>query len=252
MNTKKVIWLLAIIIVIVSLIAIPSICIDGNEKDLHEGWVVVDVNVKTTPSHDSEILGTLSMGEPITFWFDSEKWVAINYSENEIAYISTDYITTDGTVIDYLMFVNKLEIEPNEETFSDYKDFINEHSDEYDLPETIYDYYTEYEIELMLQCIETETYDKDFLSKVNVANVILNRLSSEKFAESPIEVITSPNQFAYHRDDIEESTRNALEYAFLFKDTTQGALYFHSGEPRETFNGATYIFTDLVGHHFYK
>ena len=142
-------------------------------------------------------------------------------------------------------------IEDNEEWFIAYKDLIKEYSEWVDPPETIYDYYTEDEVYLMQRCIETETFEQDFNSKVNVASVILNRIASEEFANSVSEIIVK-GQFAFVRKDISEDTVLALEYAFMIGDTTDGALYFHSNPKTETFNGAEFIFTDDAGHHFYK
>ena len=142
-------------------------------------------------------------------------------------------------------------IEDNEEWFIAYKDLIEEYSEWVDPPETIYDYYTEDEVYLMQRCIETETFEADFDSKVNVASVILNRIESDEFANEVSEIIVK-GQFAFGRENISENTVLALEYAFMIGDTTDGALYFHSNPKTETFNGAEFIFTDTAGHHFYK
>ena len=142
-------------------------------------------------------------------------------------------------------------IEDNEEWFIAYKDLIEEYSEWVDPPETIYDYYTEDEVYLMQRCIETETFEQDFDSKVNVASVILNRIESDEFANEVSEIIVK-GQFAFGRENISEDTVLALEYAFMIGDTTDGALYFHSNPRTETFNGAEFIFTDDAGHHFYK
>lgn len=119
-------------------------------------------------------------------------------------------------------------------------------------PLRITDVFTEEELMYFYRCVETEVCGADFRSKVNVASVILNRLYSDRFPDDLITVITSPSQFAYSRTNITESTVAACAYAFEIEDTTDGALFFHSGDFSETFNSATYIFTDSVGHHFYK
>lgn len=59
-----------------------------------------------------------------------------------------------------------------------------------DLPETPYDVFTEREITMMLKCIETEAHEASFDCKVNVANVILNRIKSDQFPTDPVELIT--------------------------------------------------------------
>ena len=134
--------------------------------------------------------------------------------------------------------------------FLQYKEILNKYSLYCD-EENIYEVFSDEEIKYMQKCIETEAYGTDFKAKSNVASVILNRIYSEKFPDNAIDVITHPNQFTYFRVEITEDTVLALEYAFL-NDTTQGALYFHSGEKKEEFNNAQFIFQDHVGHNFYK
>ena len=103
----------------------------------------------------------------------------------------------------------------------------------------------------MQRCIETETFEQSFNSKVNVASVILNRIESGEFGDDVNDIIT-PGQFAYGRKNISEDTVLALEYAYMIGDTTNGSLYFHSMSYRPRFSGASYVFTDDAGHHFYK
>ena len=142
-------------------------------------------------------------------------------------------------------------ITDKEEWFIAYKNLINEYSEWVDPPESIYDVYSNNDIYLMQRCIETETFEQDFESKVNVASVILNRLNSKEFSNDVNKVIVK-GQFAFGRKKISEDTKLALEYAYMIGDTTNGALYFHSLAYRPRFSGADYIFTDAAGHHFYR
>lgn len=168
----------------------------------------------------------------------------------------TEVMTIDIVEIKRQEYITKLEelqsIEDEQERFIAYKELYEEYLEWCDFPETIYDCYSEEEILLIQRVVETETYQCDFNSKVNVAQVIFNRLMSGQFGDSVSDVVTSENQFAYGRTEISESTILAVEYAFLNDDTTQGALYFHSNPKTETFNGAKYIFSDNAVHHFYK
>lgn len=118
---------------------------------------------------------------------------------------------------------------------------------------TIYDELSEEDIEYLQRCVESETHGAtDFAAKVNIVNVIFNRArNDERFATTIKDVITTPGQFVYSKTTIDPLTVAACEYAYVNPDTTMGALYFHSGKQTSTFNGATYIFTDSVGHHFY-
>lgn len=155
--------------------------------------------------------------------------------------------------------VTKLQnlIEPIKNTdkelwFTLYKEVEEEYSDYFGKADNVYDCFTEEQINMMWKCIETETYQCNFNSKVNVACVILNRIENEQFPLDPIEIITSPNQFAYGRNIITEDTKLALEYAFSIEDTTDGCIAFRSDCSPNEWNGWTKQFTDESGHTFYK
>jgi hypothetical protein len=121
-----------------------------------------------------------------------------------------------------------------------------------DLPETPYDVFSDDEIELILKCIETEAHECDFDSKVNVASVILNRVEHDEFPTDPVEIITAPNQFAYSRSSIADDTIEALLYAFMIEDTTNGCIAFRSDNNPQEWNGWTLQFSDNAVHYFYK
>lgn len=137
------------------------------------------------------------------------------------------------------------------EWFLAYKDIVFKYVEWIDTPETIFDYFTEDEVKLICRVVETETYQCSFDSKVNVANVVLNRLESGRFGDTVEEVITTERQFAYWREIITEDTILAVMYAYEMEDTTYGALYFHSNKQTDTFCGREYIFSDDAIHHFY-
>ena len=111
--------------------------------------------------------------------------------------------------------------------------------------------FTEEDILYMQRCVETETRDCDFESKTHVASVIMNRVTNGTFGSSPYAVVTAKYQFAYRREDISESTVEAVNYVIRNGDTAQGALFFHSMSFRDVFCGHSWIFTDTCGHHFY-
>lgn len=145
-------------------------------------------------------------------------------------------------------------IKEKKEWFLSYLEIVDRYSYIIDPPETIYDYFTEDEIYLIQRTVETECYEQDFESKVNVANVILNRYESDNlsFGCSIEEIITKSNQFTYWRKEISEDTIAAVEYAFSIKDTTEGCIAFRSDKRPDTWYGWEYQFTDESGHHFYK
>lgn len=143
-------------------------------------------------------------------------------------------------------------IEDTKEYFLAYKDLVYRYAAWVESPDIIFDVFSLEDINMLCRVVETETYDQDFDSKVNVACVVLNRLDSGKFGDTITEIVKKPNQFVYSREAITEDTMLAVMYAYEMGDTTQGALYFHSFEKKtKKFCGADYIFTDLAGHHFY-
>ena len=108
----------------------------------------------------------------------------------------------------------------------------------------------------LCRCVETETHGCPVENKMNVASVILNRATTG-WGKSVKDVITSPNQFAYKRtmNEVSLSTIDAILLVLQYGDTTEGALYFHSSKyPVGYFSkyNAEYMFTDEVGHSFYK
>lgn len=163
---------------------------------------------------------------------------------------SIDMISDD--ISRTLSFIEPLKDYDKQEYMKQYNRLISEYADIVDMPETIYDVYSAEQINIMLRCIETEAHEQSFDSKVNVANVILNRVDHELFPTDPIEVITSPKQFCYIRTNISEDTVLALEYAFLIEDTTGGCIAFRSDAAPATWGRWTYAFTDEAGHAFYK
>lgn len=153
-------------------------------------------------------------------------------------------------------FVEQLEaldqIEDTYEWYIEYKKLIK-HFKKWlkEVPEDITDVYTEEEIRYIERMVETETHGCSFEAHVNVANVIFNRVEHPKFPNNPKAVVTSPGQFCYGKTKITESVKLAVEYAYLFPDTTNGAIYFHSGAKTRTFNRKPLVHQDDAVHYFY-
>lgn len=107
-------------------------------------------------------------------------------------------------------------------------------------------------IDVICKVVEAETHGADYDSKVRIVHVIRNRVSDGRFPNDYISVCTQANQFA-SRSDVEDSTRQAVNDALNMSDTTNGALWFctcSSGCWASA--NATYLFTDSVGHNFWK
>ncbi len=146
------------------------------------------------------------------------------------------------------------------EWFIKYKKIQKQYSEWAKSNKTIYDYYTKKELSLMFKIVEAEvTGNSYFTNKCNVASVILNRIKNNKFPDTMTGVLKQKNQFStyssgrYRRIEVTKSTILACEYAFQIKDTTNGALFFDSCKHKTyASRNKRYLFTDKVGHAFYK
>lgn len=167
--------------------------------------------------------------------------------EINIKELSLIHMNEEMKSISHLKETNKME------WYKSYKKIACKYKHVVGVPVSIFDVYTENDVRLICQAVETECYGQNFESKVMVANVIFNRLESDIYSSDVVTVITSPNQFAYFRDVVPEDTLYAVLYAYEVEDLTDGSLSFHSNEKTEKFGGRSYVFTDHnSGHHFYK
>ena len=141
--------------------------------------------------------------------------------------------------------------ECTEEWYLEYKALIDKYADTVGSPDDLTQVFSDTDLNYFYSCVETEVHGASFAAKVNVANVILNRLNNEeRWGDSIEEIVTSPGQFTYHRTKITDTTKLAVEYAYQFEDTTNGAEFFNSGTPNTS--SSTYLFTDDAGHSFYS
>jgi len=144
-------------------------------------------------------------------------------------------------------------IEDKKEWFIAYKNIIDKYSEILDSPETIYDYFSEEELDLLFRVVQAEVGDEySFEQKANVAEVIFNRLDHERFPDTLLEILTE-DQFqtisngSYKNAEVSKNTILACEYAFQIEDTTEGCLFFDSN------NTLNYQFVKNDGaHNFYK
>ena len=118
--------------------------------------------------------------------------------------------------------------------YLEYKNIFEKYDMFIDKPETIYDFYTEKELDLLFRVVQAEVGDEySFEQKCNVASIILNRIDNDKFGDGMFGVLTE-DQFAtisngrYLEVEVSEDTILACEFAFEIDDTTDGCLFFDS------------------------
>lgn len=94
--------------------------------------------------------------------------------------------------------------------------------------------------EALLRIVQAEAGSEDTEGKMLVAGVVLNRVESDKFPDSVVQVVTQQEdgvyQFSpvadgsYYRVKVTQETINAVERVLCGEDITQGALYFAARE----------------------
>jgi spore germination cell wall hydrolase CwlJ-like protein len=122
---------------------------------------------------------------------------------------------------------------------------------------TLYNTYSEEELDLLFRVVEAEVTDHCIECKSHVASVIFNRLKAgwcggdltkNLMAKRQFEVVTNGR---YKKMTITEETILACEIAFE-SDTAQGALFFDSTKGKSwAHKNREYMFSDHA-HWFYK
>ena len=113
---------------------------------------------------------------------------------------------------------------------------ILEHTMKYQLSDKDYD--------ALLRIVEAEAGGEDQDGKLLVANVVLNRVNSETFPDSVVEVVMQKEQgiaqFSptvdgrYQSVKVSEDTKEAVERALYGEDISRGALYFCAREKADS------------------
>lgn len=165
----------------------------------------------------------------------TNNYYTINYSTNDLNDLDT-YKNYIDEANDKINNIKELKQDNLEGWYIEYKSILDEYSKFIDKPETIYDYFTEEEINILHRIVEAECEGLEFQKKVNVANVIFNRIEDNRFPNNVKDVIfqKNPIQFSpikdgrYYKVELQEDTILAIEYAFMFPDTTNGSIYFEA------------------------
>ena len=122
------------------------------------------------------------------------------------------------------------------------------------------------ELEVLLRIVEAEAGCEDEEGKLLVANVVLNRLNSDKFPDSITEIVfqreNGVTQFSpvadgsYYKVTISEETVDAVGRALAGEDISRGALYFAARKYADSdsmhwFDEKTTLLFRHGGHEFF-
>lgn len=173
---------------------------------------------------------------------------SLNLIMNELKDIKE--ATYEVKALEFQTEMNALDnIVDKEKWFLEYMDICERYKEYVPMPITIYDIYSEDEIYLIERMVETEIGGGTFEQKVNVADVVWNRIENDRWPDTIAKIIV-PGQFAFGKTQVSESTRLAVEYSFMFPDQTNGALAFHSMGQSEKFGNYYFLLFD-GNHSFY-
>jgi len=123
---------------------------------------------------------------------------------------------------------------------------------------------TDSEYEMICRMVEAEATGGSLSAKVNVANVILNRVVSNDFPNTIEGVLFQKRQFSpiadgrYYSVKVTESSRNAVDIANSTEDTTNGSTFFmvrvYSDISNVTWfdRNLEFVMKDELEHEFYK
>lgn len=145
-------------------------------------------------------------------------------------------------------------IEDKREWFLAYKEIVSDYDTILDLPDTIYDVFTEEELDFLFRVVQAEVGDEEstFEQKVNVARVIFNRLEHENFPDTLNEILTQENQFTvvankkYKQIEISGEIILACEYAYQIEGRSK-LLFFDCNDTLKYDK----VMNDGI-HNFYK
>lgn len=116
--------------------------------------------------------------------------------------------------------------------------------------------YNDYNV--LLKIVEAEAGGEDIIGKIMVANVILNRVNSDRFPNNVTDVVYQKSQFSPISDgrintvSISQETLEAVERALNGEDHSNGAYYFRSVRCNSTwFDNKLTRVTEHGNHIFY-
>lgn len=115
----------------------------------------------------------------------------------------------------------------------------------------------------LCRIVQAEAGGEDEMGRIMVANVVLNRVKSEKFPGTITEVIYErsngipqfqpTNKQSFETVEASESTRICVDRALAGEDYAQGALFFAvRTSPDSWFNTSLTFLFEYSGHYFYR
>lgn len=148
-------------------------------------------------------------------------------------------------------------IENREEWFKEYKSLFDKYPEFLAKQETIYDVYSDEELDKLFRVVCAEATEGGFQEKVNVAVAVFNRIESDDFEDTIKEVLIE-SQFSPLKDgrwlevEVDNTTILACEYAYQFGIIEHNAVFFENENSDVHSSYADFVFEDSIGHKYYE
>lgn len=167
------------------------------------------------------------------------------------------YVVSNGAGLASTYGIGIMDVAVSEQRVVPYE--LMEHQFAYDLSDE--------ELEVLLRIVEAEAGSEDVEGRLLVANVVLNRMKSERFPSTVKDVVFQQSkgvtQFSpvasgrYYSVAISEDTVTAVGRALMGEDISQGALYFVSRKHADSsklrwFDTKLTFLFQHGGHEFFK
>lgn len=188
-----------------------------------EAWTTTNVNLRSKPNTNSDIITTLTNDTKIQKLSISDDWTMVVY-EDKTGWVYSKYIRdTETTVIEF----------------------------------------TDKELEILYKIVEAEATGESIESKENVASSIINRLYDSNFPSTIKEVVFQKEQYSpigdrrYYTVTVTEETKEAV-HNVIKNGVTHDCIYFcnydnvTSSKLRRWFDNALeFVFKDDSNHSYY-
>jgi hypothetical protein len=153
------------------------------------GWVTTCVNIRKEPNTNCEILATLDSNSQIMYADFIDGWSQVIYN-NQLAYIKSEYISETKNII-----------------ISPYRELINS--------------FTQEEKELLYQITFAEAGNQTLEGQRAVIEVILNRILSNQYPNTLVEVLSQKGQFTSWnvRNKVKHNQEQEIALDLVYSET---------------------------------
>ena len=112
-------------------------------------------------------------------------------------------------------------------------------------------------VRLLAQIVDAESGGEDYVGKVAVAEVVLNRVDSDEFPDNVYDVIFQENQFEPVRNgslqnEPSEESYKAVYEALDGSNYAMGSLYFYNAKTAKSRWLDQFPTTTIIGSHTFK